>query len=121
MLVRHRCRGIIISGSLTLGDKKMGNIRIVTLMDNQNGERKDLAAEHGLSLYIETGYANILFDFGQGKHTYENAAALNIRPERVDYGVCSHGHYDHGGGYREFVKNGLSCPLATGKGFFSEK
>ena len=47
----------------------MGNIRIVTLMDNQNGERKDLAAEHGLSLYIETGYANILFDFGQGKHT----------------------------------------------------
>ena len=99
----------------------MGNIRIVTLMDNQNGERKDLAAEHGLSLYIETGYANILFDFGQGKHTYENAAALNIRPERVDYGVCSHGHYDHGGGYREFVKNGLSCPLATGKGFFSEK
>ena len=65
MLVRHRCRGIIISGLLTLGDKKMGNIRIVTLMDNQNGERKDLAAEHGLSLYIETGYANILFDFGQ--------------------------------------------------------
>ena len=121
MLVRRRCHGIIISGSLTLGDKKMGNIRIVTLMDNQNGERKDLAAEHGLSLYIETGYANILFDFGQGKHTYENAAALNIRPERVDYGVCSHGHYDHGGGYREFVKNGLSCPLATGKGFFSEK
>ena len=35
--------------------------------------------------------------------------------------MCSHGHYDHGGGYREFVKNGLSCPLATGKGFFSEK
>ena len=99
----------------------MGNIRIVALMDNQNGERKDLTAEHGLSLYIETGYTSILFDFGQGKHTYENAVRLNIRPERIDYGVCSHGHYDHGGGYREFVKNGLSCPLATGKGFFSEK
>ena len=52
MLVRHRCRGIIISGSLTLGDKKMGNIRIVTLMDNQNGERKDLAADY-LSKYIQ--------------------------------------------------------------------
>ena len=29
----------------------MGNIRIVTLMDNQNGERKDLAAEHGQNGY----------------------------------------------------------------------
>lgn len=96
-------------------------MKIVTLMDNMNGERKDLTAEHGLSLYVQTEHVRILFDFGAGPHTYENAVKLNIRPDQMDYAVCSHGHYDHGAGYREFVQNGLLCPLVTGRGVFTEK
>ncbi|MET3570089.1 7,8-dihydropterin-6-yl-methyl-4-(beta-D-ribofuranosyl)aminobenzene 5'-phosphate synthase [Enterocloster citroniae] len=90
-------------------------------MDNLMGGRKDFTAEHGLSLYVETGHTRILFDFGAGAHTFENGQKIKIRPDRIDFAVCSHGHYDHGGGYREFVKNGLQCPLVTGKGFFTEK
>ena len=42
----------------------MGDIRIETLMYNQSGVRKDLAAQNVLFVDIETGYANKLFDFG---------------------------------------------------------
>lgn len=101
--------------------KEAGKIKITILMDNLNGGRKDLKAEHGLSLYAQTDRVRVLFDFGAGEHTYENAVRLNIRPDRTDYAVCSHGHFDHGGGYRAFVENGLTCPLVTGMGFFTEK
>lgn len=80
-----------------------------------------LTAEHGLSFYVETEQARILFDFGAGIHTYENAEKLNIHPDCIDFAVCSHGHYDHAGGYPFFVSKGLSCPFVTGEGFFSEK
>lgn len=90
-------------------------------MDNKNSGRRDLAAEHGLSFYAEADHMRILFDFGTSSRTYENALRLNIRPEQIDYAVCSHGHFDHGTGYREFAEHGLICPLVTGKGFFTEK
>lgn len=90
-------------------------------MDNLAGEQKALKAEHGLSFYVETEHVKILFDFGAGRHTLDNAEKLNIRLEQLDFAVGSHGHYDHAAGYPAFVRKGLRCPLITGDGFFSEK
>lgn len=81
--------------------------KIMTLMGNLMDGRKDFTAEHGLSLYVEAGHTHILFDFGTSMHTFENRRKIKMRPDRTDFAVCSHGHYDHGGGYKKFVKNGL--------------
>lgn len=96
-------------------------VKITTVMDNRRGEQKSLTAEHGLSFLVETEKSRILFDFGAGKAAYDNACKLNIGMENIKYAVGSHGHYDHAGGYPEFVKEGLHCPLYTGMGYFEEK
>ncbi len=103
--------------------KKRGGdlVKITTVMDNKAGEQKSLTAEHGLSFFVETGKSQILFDFGAGKAAYDNARKLNIGMENINYAIGSHGHYDHAGGYPEFVKEGLRCPLYTGAGYFEEK
>ena len=90
-------------------------VKITTVMDNRRGEQKSLTAEHGLSFLVETEKSRILFDFGAGKAAYDNACKLNIGMENIQYAVGSHGHYDHAGGYPEFVKEGLHCPLYTGR------
>ena len=96
-------------------------MKITTVMDNRRGEQKSLTAEHGLSFLVETEKSRILFDFGAGKAAYDNACKLNIGMENIQYAVGSHGHYDHAGGYPEFVKEGIHCPLYTGTGYFEEK
>lgn len=96
-------------------------MKLVTIMDNLPGEQKSMTAEHGLSFFVETNSAKLLFDFGAGAAAWENARKLNVRTEQIDFAIGSHGHYDHAAGYREFVSHGLSCPLLTGPGFFEEK
>ncbi len=49
-------------------------VKITILVDNQAGDK--LIAEHGLSLWIETGGKNILFDTGQGNAQETNAQVL---------------------------------------------
>ena len=63
----------------------------------ENEARPGLAAEHGLSLLVDTGAGRLLFDTGAGGALARNAAALGIGalPETV---VLSHGHNDHTGG-----------------------
>ena len=63
-----------------------------------------VTAEHGLSLYLETGETRILFDMGQTAAFAENAAALGIDLSQVDFAVISHGHYDHTGGLSRFLE-----------------
>lgn len=96
-------------------------IKLMTVMDNLAGEQKAMKAEHGLSFYVETEDVHILFDFGAGPHTLENAKGMGIRTDRIDFAVGSHGHYDHAAGYKDFAGAGLMCPLVTGQGFFREK
>ena len=78
-------------------------MKLVTLVEN-TACRHDLAAEHGLSLYLETGNHKILFDAGQSGAFAENAEKLGIDLAEVDLAVLSHGHYDHGGGLPAFLK-----------------
>ncbi|MDO5416173.1 MAG: MBL fold metallo-hydrolase [Lachnospiraceae bacterium] len=96
-------------------------MKLITIMDNVPGAHKALRTEHGLSFYVETESVRILFDFGAGENALYNAGKLGIHLEEINYAVGSHGHYDHGGGYRDFVEAGLTCPLVTGAGYFEEK
>lgn len=60
--------------------------------------------EHGLCLYIETKAHKLLYDLGQSDFFIENASKMNINLEEVDTAIISHGHYDHGGGLKAFLK-----------------
>ncbi len=72
-------------------------MRIIALVDDlcpKGGFR----GEHGLSYYIETGSAKLLFDAGQTDALVANSETLGVDLAGVDAVALSHGHYDHGGG-----------------------
>lgn len=85
-------------------------MKIYTLMEN-TPYNDDFLYEHGLSLYIETENHRILFDSGQTDGFAENAEKLGIDLENADMMILSHGHYDHGGGLRRFLKINKTAPV----------
>ena len=64
----------------------------------------ELGSEHGLSVYLETGGQKILFDVGASELFFENAKKMKVNIADVDFLAISHGHYDHGGGLKKFLK-----------------
>ena len=60
-------------------------MKIYTLLENTTC-RENLAAEHGLSLYIETGSHNILFDTGQTGAFADNAEKMGVDLKKCGYG-----------------------------------
>lgn len=95
--------------------------RITTLIENSQGEHLSLHTEHGLSFFIEQGTLKIIFDMGQSGAFLENAAKMGIDPSAADIAAISHGHYDHGGGWRALIDAGFKGTLFTGKGVFDKK
>ena len=89
-------------------------MKLVILAENTalSGE---LCAEHGLSLYLETGPHKILFDMGQSDAFARNAEKLGVDLTQVDFAVISHGHYDHGGGLETFLKINTKAPVYVHK------
>lgn len=83
---------------------------ITSLLEN-TAARAGIAAEHGLSLYVETANRRILFDMGQTDLFARNAEALGIDLSRVDLAILSHGHYDHGGGLATFLEINQTAPV----------
>jgi len=78
-------------------------VRITALVENTS-EIDGLDAEHGLSLMIETEEGRLLFDMGQTDLFHRNAVKLGIDIGSADWAVLSHGHYDHGGGLKTFLR-----------------
>lgn len=76
----------------------------ITVLAENTTCREDIMAQHGLSLYLETGGCRILFDMGQDAAFARNAEILGVDLAKVDFAVVSHGHYDHGGGLNEFLR-----------------
>lgn len=71
-------------------------MKITVVVDNR--ALPGCVAEHGLSLWLETGEGNVLFDTGQGPALATNSTSLGIKLETAKAVVLSHGHYDHTGG-----------------------
>lgn len=78
-------------------------MKITILIENLVYKR-GLLAEHGLSIYIETGTKKILFDTGQSDSFLQNAKKMGIKVDEIDLVVISHGHYDHTGGLSSFLR-----------------
>lgn len=78
-------------------------IEIITLMEDTEGS-VGCSAEHGLSLYIRTDSHTCLFDSGASPLTWENAAKVRADIGEVEALVLSHGHNDHGGGIKSFIR-----------------
>ena len=85
-------------------------MKLVALVEN-TACRDGLAAEHGLSLYLEVENKKILFDMGQSQAFGDNAERLGIDLSQVDLAVLSHGHYDHGGGLARFLEINEKAPV----------
>lgn len=94
-------------------------MRIAVLTEN-TACRSGIGHEHGLSLYIESCGSKVLFDFGQSDLFLANAGALGIDLSEVDFGVLSHGHYDHGGGIRTFLEVNSRAPVFLGRAAFEK-
>ena len=90
-------------------------MKIVTLIENRKLDIPNIKAEHGISLYIESGNKKILFDLGHRDTFYKNAKALNVDIGEVDYVIISHGHLDHGGGLKCFLENNKKAKVIMKK------
>ena len=78
-------------------------VKIVVLLEN-TAESPKLKCKHGLSLYVETQTHKILFDIGPNALFLKNAESLGVDIAAVDLAVISHGHVDHCGGLKCFLK-----------------
>ena len=79
------------------------SLKIKILAENTVYSRKVLA-EHGLSFYFDYDGKKYLFDTGQGEVLVSNAEKMNINLKEIDTVFLSHGHDDHTGGLKEFLK-----------------
>lgn len=84
-------------------------MRLIILIDNIT--HSDLAAEWGLSIWIEYDEKKILLDTGAGALFAENAEKLGLSLEDVDFGVLSHAHYDHADGMDAFFEKNETAPF----------
>ena len=90
---------------------------ITVLLENTT-RSQDVAAEHGLSLYVETNRRRVLFDMGQTDLFARNAEALGIDLSTVDTAILSHGHYDHGGGMARFLECNRTAKIYVNQNAF---
>jgi len=94
-------------------------IKVTVLVENTVGIPAGLTGEWGLSMLIEAGGKKILFDTGESGGLANNAAALKVDLQSVDALVISHGHYDHTGGMRAFLRRRGRLPVYAHPRLFS--
>lgn len=75
-------------------------MKTTILCENQAGHNntRSILAEWGLSLFLETGDVNILFDTGHTNVYWHNAREMGLNLNRTHFIVLSHHHWDHVGG-----------------------
>ncbi len=74
----------------------------------ENTTNSSLIAEHGLSIFIEYNDKKILLDAGTTSAFMDNAEKMNADISKADFCVLSHGHYDHSGGFAEYLRQNPS-------------
>ena len=87
-------------------------MKVTVLLENNSLEdRRDLSAEHGLSLHIQHNGKQILFDSGATEAFSRNAKRLGVDIQDVDMAVISHHHFDHGGGLVHFLETNAKAKV----------
>ena len=81
-----------------------------------NNTRDALCPEWGLSVWIEYEGHVILLDTGASGKFAENARALGLPLDKVEYGVLSHAHYDHSDGLETFFEENRTASFYLRKG-----
>ena len=89
-------------------------MKAVVLVDNLT--KGTLAAEWGLSIYVEYQGHKILLDTGASDRFVRNAQTLGISLGEVEFGVLSHAHYDHADGMGAFFERMRRRRFTSGKG-----
>lgn len=79
-------------------------MKIVILTENHPDPQARFRGEHGLAIYVEYASRHYLIDTGQSDLFLNNAEALGIDLQSIDYAVITHGHYDHINGLGPFLK-----------------
>lgn len=77
--------------------------RLTVVVDNTTSMTR-LMGEYGLSLWLEHGGLNLLYDTGAGDALLPNLKRLGLDPAMLDAVVLSHGHYDHTGGLAPLLR-----------------
>ena len=79
-------------------------MKVSILIDNRPSDNPVLVSEHGFSALATTNEnRRILVDTGLSGRAFDNASALGIDMQNIDYLILSHGHKDHTGGLERFV------------------
>lgn len=87
---------------------------VKVLIDNVS--KDELVSEWGLAFYIEYEGHKILLDAGQSAGFADNAKKLGIDLKEIEYGVLSHGHYDHADGMPTFFAHNEKASFYLRKG-----
>jgi 7,8-dihydropterin-6-yl-methyl-4-(beta-D-ribofuranosyl)aminobenzene 5'-phosphate synthase len=98
-------------------------MHLTTLIEETADDTSGLVPQHGLSLLIEACDTTLLFDMGQDGTFIKNAGHLGLDLKKVDIGILSHGHYDHGGGLAAFMEYNTGAPVylksGAGEAFYA--
>ena len=79
-------------------------MNLTVLVDNNTIIDRYLFAEPGLSFFIETEDARVLFDTGYSDIFLRNAQKLGLNLSHLDYLALSHGHEDHTWGLDPLIR-----------------
>lgn len=93
-------------------------MRLISLIENTPGE--GLAGEHGLSVWIELGGRTYLLDTGATNAYLDNARKLGLDLSKVRAAFLSHGHFDHSGGFEDFLRENRDAKIYLRAAAFDE-
>jgi 7,8-dihydropterin-6-yl-methyl-4-(beta-D-ribofuranosyl)aminobenzene 5'-phosphate synthase len=103
-------------------------LRVRVLVDDSMGMgKRNLLAQHGLSLLVEAGadggLTSVLMDAGPSSEVMaHNTEAMDVSLKSIDAVFLSHGHYDHIGGLLHVLKIvGKPIPVIAHPKAFSPK
>lgn len=85
-------------------------MEITVLIENTTIDEK-LISEHGLSLLIENDNKKYLLDAGQTGVFMHNIEKMGVDASNVVCAVLSHGHYDHAGGFAQYLQHNSSVKV----------